>query len=185
MKVLVYGAASSEIDKSYVEQGERLGEELAKRGYSLIFGAGDSGMMGAVARGVYRKREEHGVTITGVVPNFFPDGEVFEHCTELVRTETMRQRKQAMEDMADAFLTTPGGIGTFEEFFEIITLIHLKQEHKPMILVNLNGYYNHLIKFLEVAGKERFMSADTEYLYQVANSVEEAVELLEKALKQA
>ena len=184
MNVLVYGAASSEIDKSYVEQGEKLGEELARRGYNLIFGAGDNGMMGAVARGVYRNREEHGVTITGVVPNFFPDGEVFEHCT-LIRTETMRQRKQVMEDLADAFLTTPGGIGTFEEFFEIITLIHLKQENKPMILVNLNGYYDHLLEFIETAGEERFMRKDTDYLYRVANSVDEAVEMLEEAFKQA
>lgn len=185
MKVLVYGAASCKIDKSYVEQGEKLGEELAKRGYSLVFGAGAGGMMGAVARGVYRNRDEHGVSITGVLPNFFPDGEIFENCTEVIRTGTMRQRKQTMEDMADAFLTTPGGIGTFEEFFEIITLIHLEQEHKPMILVNLNGYYDHLIEFLKVAGEERFMSADTDYLYRVANSVEEALELLDEALKQA
>ena len=84
-----------------------------------MYGAGATGMMGAVSRGV----EEKGGTVTGVVPEFFTNEEVLNlDCTELIRTKTMRERKQIMEERSDAFIVTPGGIGTFEEFLEILTL---------------------------------------------------------------
>lgn len=115
MNVCVYGASSNDIDRSYIEETEYLGREIAKRGHTLVYGAGANGLMGAVARGVY---EENG-TIIGVTPSFFNvDGILFENVSELITTETMRERKQIMEDKADAFIITPGGIGTLEEFFE-------------------------------------------------------------------
>ena len=110
MRICIFGSASDDIDSVYIEAGEKLGEMLGKKGHSLIFGAGNSGMMGAVARGFHRA----GAEIVGVVPSFFPDGVLFPHCTELVKTETMRERKAIMEERADAFITTVGGIGTFE-----------------------------------------------------------------------
>lgn len=114
MNICVYGAASDEIDKIYTAEAEKLGEKMAKCGHSLVFGGGAGGMMGAAARGIHK----NGGNIIGVVPTFFNvDGILFEHCNEMIRTETMRERKQIMEDRADAFIMTPGGIGTFEEFF--------------------------------------------------------------------
>lgn len=131
MKICVFGASSSTIDKSYVSQVEELGRKIADRGHGLVYGAGASGLMGAVARGVYEKKGE----IVGVVPNFFDDedmgvdGRIFQDCTELIRTDTMRERKRIMEERADAFVIVPGGIGTFEEFFEVFTLKQLER-HK-------------------------------------------------------
>ena len=114
MNICVYGASSNVIDKKYIEVTEELGRKMAERGHNLVFGGGANGLMGAAARGVYEK----GGYIVGVVPTFFNvDGILFENCNEMIRTETMRQRKQIMEDRADSFIMTPGGMGTFEEFF--------------------------------------------------------------------
>ena len=121
MRICVYGAASPTIDPHYIEEGERLGREMIKRGHSLVFGGGGNGMMGAAARGA---KQENGY-ILGVVPKFFDEEEVeklCDFCNELVMPDTMRERKQIMEDNSDAFIVTPGGIGTYEEFFEILTL---------------------------------------------------------------
>ena len=114
MKFCVYGASSDAIDSSYIEAGEKLGEGLALRGHGVVFGGGAAGMMGAVARGVY----SGGGELIGVAPTFFNvDGVLYEHCTDFVYTETMCERKQIMEEYSDGFIVTPGGIGTYDEFF--------------------------------------------------------------------
>ena len=97
MNICVYGASSNTIDRSYIEQTEYLGRQIARRGHTLVYGAGANGLMGAVARGVH---DEHGAII-GVAPAFFNvDGILYEHVTELITTETMRERKQIMEDLS-------------------------------------------------------------------------------------
>ena len=119
MNICVFGAARDEIGENFMALGTALGRELALRGHTLVFGAGGHGMMGAAARGAY----EMGGKIIGVVPYFFnTPGILFEHCTELIRMETMAERKTIMEERSDAFIALPGGIGTMEEIFEVITL---------------------------------------------------------------
>lgn len=104
MKLCIYGAASNNIDKSYIDSGEALGQALAENGHSIVYGGGKNGMMGAVARGVAALNGE----IIGVAPSFFlVDGVLFEDCTEFIYTETMRERKQIMEEKSDAFIVTP------------------------------------------------------------------------------
>ena len=128
MNICVYGAASKNIDPKYTDAGYDLGLKLAKRGHGLVFGGGNGGMMGAVARGAH----DGGAHIIGIAPSFFNiDGVLYPHSDEIIYTETMRQRKQKMEDMSGAFIVTPGGIGTFEEFFEILTLKQLAQVIHP------------------------------------------------------
>ena len=118
MNICVFGAARDEIGENFMALGTALGRELAARGHTLVFGAGGHGMMGAAARGAY----EMGGKIIGVVPYFFnTPGILFEHCTELIRMETMAERKTIMEERSDAFIALPGGIGTMEEIFEVIT----------------------------------------------------------------
>jgi uncharacterized protein (TIGR00730 family) len=139
MKICVFGAASSMIDEEYKIKVEALGREMVKRGHSLVFGGGGHGLMGAAAKGV---RAENG-HIFGVIPRFFEEEDVevlFKGCDEVVYTETMRERKQIMEDNADAFIVVPGGIGTFEEFFEILTLKQLCRHNKPIAVYNIKGY---------------------------------------------
>ena len=154
MKICVFGAASNEIDKSYIEAGEHLGKIMVDRGHNLVFGGGANGLMGAVARGAHCKNGE----IIGICPSFFNvDGALFTDCTQMIYTETMRERKQLLDEMSDAFIITPGGIGTFDEFFEIYTLRQLAAHKKPIAIYNTNGYYNPLIDMLNNAIYKNFM----------------------------
>ena len=176
MKICVYGAASAVLDEKYIIKTEELGRKLASRGHGLVFGAGANGLMGAVARGVY----EHKGEIIGVVPRFFNvDGVLFESCTELIRTETMRERKQIMEDRSDAFIMTPGGIGTFEEFFEILTLKQLGRHKKPVAIFNIDGYYDAMAEMMETAIRERFIREEIKEIYKVFEDADQLLDYLE------
>ena len=178
MKICVYGAASSLIDKSFIDAGEELGRKMAKRGIGLVFGGGRNGMMGAVARG---ELEENG-EIIGIAPAFFEDANAevsFKECTEFIHTETMRERKGIMEDKADAFIVMPGGIGTFEELYEIVTLKQLQRHEKPIIIYNYKNFYNKTIEILTDAVNENFISKDVFKLFSIATSEDEIFEQLE------
>lgn len=174
--ICVFGASSEKIDKTYLDSAEHLGSSLAKRNIGVIFGAGRYGVMGATARGVIA---ENGVLI-GVSPTFFMDMDVL-LCDygELITTETMRERKAIMEDKADAFIICAGGIGTFEEFFEVVTLKQLGRHDKPIIIYNVNGYYDAMLKMMNKAVAQNFMSDGVNKLFSVANTEEEVFEQLE------
>lgn len=176
MKITVYGAASDKINEKYKEAGEVLGKKMGERGHSLIFGAGDNGMMGAVARGVYEKNGE----IIGIAPTFFNvDGVLFSNCTKLIGTETMRERKKLLEDEADAFIITPGGVGTFDEFFEILTLKQLQQHNKALAIFNIDGYFDDMLKMMQKGADTEFISDMTLELYQVFTDADEMLDYLE------
>ena len=176
MTICVYGASSELIDREYITVTEELGRKMAKRGHSLVYGAGAQGLMGAVARGMY----EEGGTIVGVAPSFFNvDGVLFENCTEMISTETMRQRKQIMEDRADCFIMTPGGIGTFEEFFEILTLKQLARHKKAIAVLNINGYYDAMEKMMQGAIDGKFMKPECSSLYKIFTDIDEMLDYLE------
>ena len=175
MNICIYGSASDAIDREYIEKTEELAKKLASKGHSLVFGGGAQGLMGAAARGFYSENAK----ITGVVPKFFNvDGILFENC-EMIRTDTMRQRKQKMDDLAEAFITTPGGIGTYEEFFEIITLKQLGQSNKPLVLFNVNGYFEPLRAMLENCVKGNFMPQTSLDLCFFSDSIDEIIDYLE------
>lgn len=177
MIICVYGAASNKINSSYIEAVEELGRRIAKRGHSIVYGAGSGGLMGAVARGVH----EGGGEICGVAPTFFDvDGVLFEHCTELVSTETMRERKRIMEERAEAFIMVPGGVGTFDEFFEILTLKQLKRHNKAMAVYNVNHYYDHMADMMDNAIKQGFVTPDTLKLYEVLDDADKILDYIEQ-----
>ena len=175
MNVCVYGAANDTIDARYLAEGEQLGRLLAAQGHGLVFGAGATGMMGAVARGV----RQGGGSMLGIAPKFFDrPGVLYEQCNELIYTDTMRERKQLMEDKSDAFVMTPGGLGTMEEFFEIITLRQLQRHTKPIIILNTLGYYDPLLQLIRHAISEGFARKEDGALFAVAESAEQVAELL-------
>lgn len=178
MRICVFGAASPTIDAEYIKKVEELGEEMAKRGHSLVFGGGGNGLMGAAARGVSRGGGE----IVGVIPRFFEDEGVeaiCDFCTELVFTDTMRERKQIMEDRSDAFIVVPGGIGTFEEFFEILTLKQLCRHRKPIAVYNIRGYYNELNGAMEKAIEKKFIRENCSDLYFLSSDPAEIIKYVE------
>lgn len=179
MNICVFGSASRTLEEIYYTETEKLGKKLGEAGHTLIFGAGQYGMMGAAARGFLSA----GADCIGVVPYFFlGKGLIQDGCKELVHHETMRERKKYMEDNSDAFIVAPGGIGTFDEFFEILTLKNLGQMDKPIIFLNTNGYYDPLFAFLDGTIKQHFTAESVPALYEVAATVDEVADLLEKAL---
>ena len=178
MKICIFGAASAQIDWCYVEAVEDLAEKMAKRGHSLVFGAGGSGLMGAAARGTKRG----GGYIHGVIPKFFREERlesIYDQCDELTFTDTMAERKTTMEDDCDAFIIVPGGIGTLEEFYEVITLKQLGRHHKAIAFYNLNGYYDTLEKFMHEMSEKKFMAAACHEMYRIFTDAEELFAYLE------
>lgn len=179
MKICIYGAASSLIDEKFIKVGEELGREMAERGHGLVFGGGRSGMMGAPARGVHEK----GGHILGIAPAFFEENnpEVsFENCTEFIHTESMRERKKLLDEYSDAFIVSPGGIGTFDEFFEILTLKQLGRHNKPIVIFNIDGYYDNMLKMMEVSIEQKFITRDCTELFKVTTTIEETLDYIEK-----
>ncbi|MEE0264971.1 MAG: TIGR00730 family Rossman fold protein [Acutalibacteraceae bacterium] len=178
MRICVYGAASPTIDNIYKEMVEHLGKTMVQRGHSLVFGGGGNGLMGAVAKGVHSA----GGHIIGVVPQFFLDEKIeamFEYCNEMILTETMRERKQTMEDYADAFIIVPGGIGTYEEFFEILTLKQLCRHNKPIAVYNIKDYYNEIDIAMKEAMRKNFIKDNCDELYELTDDLEKLFEYIE------
>lgn len=178
MRICVYGAASPTIDPEYIRLVEIMGEKMAKRGHSLVFGGGGNGLMGAAARGV----KKGGGHILGVIPKFFDDEKieaVYDNCDELIEPDTMRERKQIMEDNADAFIIVPGGIGTFEEFFEILTLKQLCRHNKPIAMYNINGYYNEIVASITAATNKNFIRENCMELFFLSDNLEELFSYIE------
>ena len=178
MKICLFGAASSLIDDIYINEVERLGKTLAKRGHSLVFGAGGTGVMGAAARGI----KSGGGKVLGVIPYFFREEAVeliFDDCDDLIYTESMRERKKVMEDKAEAFIITPGGIGTFEEFFEVLTLKQLGRHTKPIAIYNINGYFDGLNNMLELSIKEKFLNKECRSLYMFSDDPDKLFDYIE------
>lgn len=173
MNICVFGSSSEKIDREYLASAESLGKKIAQNGDTLIFGAGKYGVMGAAARGA----TDGSGRIIGVTPRFFDEMNViYDKCTELIYTETMRERKAIMEDKSDVFVICAGGIGTFEEFFEVLTLKQLHRHCKPIIVYNVNGYYNPMLAMMKNAVDQEFMSDACNQLYTVANTEEQVFE---------
>lgn len=177
MNICVYCASSSAAPDVYFDAVRRLGGEIARRGHRIVFGAGNIGLMGALAKAA---RAAGGETI-GVIPRFLEEmGLADEELTELRVTPDMRSRKRTMEELADAFIACPGGFGTFEEIFEIITLKQLARHDKACVLLNANGYFDPLIAQIERGVEERFIKPEYRTLYLVTRTPEEAVEAIER-----
>ena len=143
-----------------------------------MFGSGSTGAMGAAARGFKRG----GGKTHGVIPNFFKDelsDYVDYHCDEMTYTEAMRERKGVMEDLADGFVIAPGGVGTFEEFFEVLTLKQLGQHRKPIAVFDVDGYYESLIAAINDAVVKDFIKPTIDVLYKSFDNIEKMTEYLE------
>lgn len=183
MRICVYGAASPSIDEKFITLTEEMGKEMAQKGHSLVFGGGGNGLMGAAARGV----KAAGGYILGVIPSFF-DKESIEaicnFCDKLVMPETMRERKQIMEDNADGFIVVPGGIGTYEEFFEILTLKQLCRHNKPIAVYNQFGYYDELYETMKQAVNKKFIKEDCLELFYISDNLEDIFSYLTSDQKQ-
>ena len=173
--VCVYCASSTQIDPIYFDSASKLGHLLAERNINLINGAGKTGLMGASSDAALKA----GGTVTGVIPQFMVENEWHHHqLTQLVITETMHERKQLMAKMSDGVIALPGGCGTMEELMEIITWKQLGLFLKPIIILNIDGFYDPLLCMFQKAIDTHFMRPEHGAIWQVAQTPEEAIDML-------
>ena len=152
--IVVYCGSNFGNKKAYFDYANALGTAIAQRGSRLIYGGGNVGLMGTVADAVLASGGE----VIGIIPKFLKAKEVAHlRLTELIETEDMASRKLAMIARGDAFIVLPGGIGTYEELLEVLSLAQLRQHAKPIGILNIDGYYDPLIKLFECTAEAGFM----------------------------
>lgn len=175
-KVCVYCASSSKVNSQYVETARKLGKILAENDLELVYGGGSVGLMGVLADSVL----ENGGRVTGVIPHFMVEVE-WQHngLTELVLTETMHERKEKMAELADAVVALPGGCGTMEELLEMITWKQLGIHSQPIVIVNVNEYYTHLLAQFQQAADELFMRPQHLEMWSVVTDADEVLRAIE------
>lgn len=170
--VTVYCSSSRRLPQVYVDAAAALGRAIAAAGWTLVYGGNRIGCMGTLADAARAAKGK----VVGITPRLFIDkGLGDERCDELVLTDTMRQRKELLEQRGDAFIALPGGIGTLEEVFEILVGRSLEYHHKPIVLLNVAGYYDPLLEMMRQGLRQGFIREGTDALWQVAASVEGAV----------
>jgi len=153
-RLCVYCGSSSGVREVYTQAAREVGRLMAAQGLELVYGGGNVGLMGVLADAVL----QGGGHVIGVIPQSLVDKEVAHfQVSRLEVVESMHERKKLMADLADGFLALPGGIGTLEELFEIWTWAQLGFHHKPCALLNVEGYYDHLLQFLERMTVEYFL----------------------------
>lgn len=176
-KICVFCGSSSGNDLAITEAAEKLGKIFATRNITLVYGAAKIGVMGTIAKSVL----DNNGKVIGIIPEFLKMKEVVHlGLTELVTTQNMHERKLKMQEASDGFIALPGGMGTLEELFEIITWLQLGLHKKPIGLLNVNGFYNDLINLLENMVRKGFLSMDNYNLLLVDSNPEQLLKKMEE-----
>ncbi len=177
--ICVYCASSTQIKSSYFDATARLAGILAEAKITVVYGGGSKGLMGQLADSVL----DAGGKVIGVIPRFMCEVEWnHTHLTELVLVETMHERKEKMALLADAVVALPGGCGTLEELLEIITWKRLGIFTKPIVIVNLEGYFDDLIMMLNRAIDEHFMRDEHRQMWEVVETPEDVLHAIETSV---
>lgn len=170
--IAVYCASSNKLRPSFVEAAERLGELIAAEGMRLVYGDGGIGLMAAVARGALN----NGGEVIGVIPQFMVDqGWNNPNSTQTIITQTMHERKATICDISDAMVALPGGIGTFEELLECLTWKQLGLHQNPVVILNTDGYYDHLLACIDLMIEEQMMRPIHKEMFVVVSQPEEVI----------
>jgi uncharacterized protein (TIGR00730 family) len=178
--VCVYCGSSPGTEPAFVAAAEKLGRILAENGVRLIYGGGSVGLMGAVAEAVL----EHGGEITGIIPEFLTKKERPRRLAqELIVTRDMHERKRTMFERADAFVALPGGLGTLEELVEQLTWVQLGRHKKPILIANINGYWDPLLVLIDHMRAVKFMPAALSVDFLVAEQAEDILPKLREAAR--
>ena len=164
-------------DPTIIQASNDLGQLFAERNITLVYGAAKIGVMGIIAKSVL---ENHG-TVIGIIPEFLKKKEVVHlGLSELITTQNMHERKLKMQEESDGFIALPGGMGTLEELFEIVTWLQLGLHNKPIGLLNVNHFYDDLLQFLENMVRKGFLKMENYELLLVSDSIETLLEKMEQ-----
>jgi uncharacterized protein (TIGR00730 family) len=175
--VCVFCASAAGVSPTYLEAAQELGRLIAERGYGLLYGGATVGAMGAIADAALGAGGE----VVGVIPDVIREREIdHKGLTELHVVRTMHERKALLASRADAFVALPGGYGTLDEFIEVVTWAQLRIHSKPCVVVNVGGFFDGLLRFLDHTVAEGFIVPENRGLVQVARDPSEALLLVEK-----
>lgn len=175
-RITVFCGSSSGIEEIYTSQAVLLGQTLAKRNIELVYGGANVGLMGAVADGVLNA----GGKAIGVLPNFLRSKEIaHKELTELILVNTMHERKTKMNDLCDGVIALPGGFGTLDELFEMLTWGQLGLHKKPIAILNIDGYYDALIVFVQTMTDKGLLKEVNQQMLLVSDSIDELLDKME------
>ena len=179
-RIAVFAASSAQVDESFLQQARDLGSLCSKERIAVNYGGGGIGLMGELARQML----QDGGNIRGIIPTFMVELEwAFREVKDMVETSTMSRRKELLVQDVDAVVALPGGCGTLEELLEVITLKQIGQFVKPIIMVNHNNFYGHLMKMLEHCIDEKFMSPRHREIWTIVDSANDVITAIENAPK--
>jgi uncharacterized protein (TIGR00730 family) len=174
--ILVYCGANVGTKPIYQTTAHDVGKIMAEKKIRLVYGAGSVGLMGIIANAIL----ENGGEATGIIPNFLDRLEVgHKSLTEIHKVETMHERKALMEQICDGIIALPGGYGTLDELFEMLTWSQLGLHNKPIGLLNVDGFYDHIIAHLQKMVEDGFLKEDNRNILQIADNIEELFEKME------
>ncbi len=182
LSVCVFCGAQNAVPQAYLEAGREFGKQLAENDIALVYGGGDCGVMGAVANAVLYNNG----WVTGVFPENLRQLEQEHHAlSKIIIVDSMHTRKEIMYRKSDMFVIFPGGFGTMDEMFEIITWRQLRLHHKPIIIFNQNGYWDHLVKLMENIIETGFARQETYSFYKVVHTLDELMEYINTHAEEA
>jgi uncharacterized protein (TIGR00730 family) len=177
-KICVYCGSGAGTDPAFLQAARDFGEILAKNDIGLVYGGGGNGMMGALAHATL----DHGGSVTGIIPEFLVQREHAERgARELIITRDMHERKRKMFDLADAFVALPGGVGTLEELVEQLTWVQLGRHRKPVLVVNIEGFWEPLCALFDHMRALEFIRGDLSFDLLVADKIAEVLPMLQRA----
>lgn len=172
-RLCLYCGSSPGSRTDYADAARAVGPAFAERGLGLVYGGGNVGMMGKIADAVL----ESGGEVIGVIPHHLADKELaHEGATQMIRVGSMHERKQKMADLSDGFIALPGGIGTLEELFETLTWLQLGLHAKPIGLLNVAGFFDHMLGFLDHMVNERFLKPEHRSLLLVDDRIDRLID---------
>lgn len=177
-KICIYCGSSLGADPAFARAARTFGETLARNGIGLVYGGGSIGIMGELAKAVLK----HGGEVTGIIPEFLIARELaLAEVQNLIVTKDMHERKQKMFEMADAFVALPGGVGTLEELVEQLTWMQLGHHRKPVLVANIEGFWEPLCALFDHMRALQFIRSDLSFDLLVADNVEDILPMLQKA----
>lgn len=176
MKICLFGAGSSSIDKEYWEDGYRLGKCIAENNHTLVFGGGTNGLMGSVAMGCH----ENGGKVIGIMPEFMVGTfeTLYEDCDEVIYTKNMDDRKIKFMELSDCFIVSPGGIGTMDEFFQVLTLKVLEVHDKEIILLDVDHFFDTLLNMIDDMTDKGAIKEKDKELFTITTGIDETMDYL-------
>jgi len=176
MNICIYGSYSKNQEEKLLNISKEIGKTLCRNGHNLIYGGGKNGLLGEIAKTVNKLGRD---TIGIILETSDMDNYVYKKCTKLIKKKNMSERKHYMEEISDGFIILPGGIGTLDEFFEILVLINKGEYQKPVALFNKYGFFNDILSFMKMIENKGMMNKKIFDLFYVTDDIDKMFSYLE------